>query len=161
MKFETKARYPVSSDIVLKMFCDPGFHTKKLTAMGLTKHKVLDQKADGAEFRIKIERKVPLDAPGMLKKFFAAETTVVSEERWNSAARTGKVKVEPSGVPVDLSCKATLADAGGECVITYAWDVVARVPLVGGALEKFVCADMEKRMGEETKAGVALARDYK
>jgi len=161
MKFETKARYPVSSDIVLKMFSDPSFHTKKLVAMGLTRHKVLEQKADGAEFRIKIERKVPLDAPGMLKKFFPADTTVVSEERWNKTAKTGKVRVEPAGVPVDMTCQATLADAGGECVVTYVWDVKARVPLVGGALEKFVCSDMEKRMGEESRAGAALAKDYR
>lgn len=160
MKFETKAKYPVSSDVIIKMFADPGFHTDKLKAMGIAKHRILEQKAEGGEFRIKIERKVPLDAPGMLKKFFAAETTVVSEERWNLAAKTGKVKVEPSGVPIEISCTAKMTDAGGQGTVNYTWEVRAKVPLIGGTLEKFVAGDMEKKLVDETKAAATLAGKY-
>lgn len=160
MKLETKAKYPVSSDVIIKMFTDPAFHTDKLKAMGMAKSRVLDTKSDASEFRIKIERKVPLDAPGLLKKFFPAETTVVHEERWNMAAKTGKVKVEPSGVPIEITCTATMTDAGGKGTVNYVWDIRAKVPLIGGALEKFVAGDMEKRLQEETKAAAALASKY-
>lgn len=160
MKFETKAKYPVPSAVIIKMFADPDFHTAKLKAMGIEKHRVLEQKSDGGEFKIKIERKVPLDAPGMLKKFFAAETTVVSEERWNLAAKTGKVRVEPAGVPIEISCTATMSDAGGQGTVNYTWDVRAKVPLVGGALEKFVAGDMEKKLVDETRAAASLAGKY-
>ena len=58
----------------------------------------------------------------------AAEATVVSEEKWNRASKSGSVKIEPSGVPVDIRCTAKFADDAQGCVITYAFDVSARVP---------------------------------
>jgi hypothetical protein len=122
---------------------------------------VLEHDAKGDDFRIKVERKVPLNAPGMIKKFVPAEATVVSEERWNGAKKTGAVKVEPQGVPVDINCKARFADDAQGCTITYAFEVNARVPLVGGALEKFIAADMETKFAEEAKAAITLLEPYK
>ena len=161
MKFDIKARYPAPSAVVLKMFMDKDFHTKKLGVMGIAKSRVLDHKAAGDDFRIKIERKVPLDAPGVVKKFVPAEATVVSEEKWNRAAKTGAVKVEPQGVPVDIKANVRFADDAQGCTITYAFDVTARVPLVGGALEKFVAGDMEKKFAEEARAAITLLDPYR
>jgi hypothetical protein len=158
MKHTTQAKYPAPSAVVLKMFTDRAFHEKKLDQLGL-KYRVLEHRA--APFMIRIERKVPMNAPGMVKKLFGAETTVVNEESWNPKDKTGKVKVLPQGVPIDVSCSATLKDAGDGCVISYAWDIHARVPLVGGALEKFVVADMERRADEENRLGAAMVKDYR
>lgn len=161
MKFDIKARYPASSAVVLKMFTDKDFHTRKLQALGLTKSRVLEHSAAGDDFRIKVERKVPLAAPGIVKKFIPAETTVVSEEKWNRASKTGQVKVEPVGVPVDIRCNARFADDAQGCTITYAFDVKANVPLVGGALEKFIASDMEAKFADEAKAAIGLLGPYR
>jgi len=88
MKFDIKARYPAPSTVVLKMFMDKEFHAKKLQVLGIQKSRVLEHSATGDDFRIKVERKVPLDAPGIVKKFIPAEATVTSEEKWNRAARS-------------------------------------------------------------------------
>lgn len=156
MKHEIKAKYPAKSDVVLKMFTDKEFHTRKLQAMGLKNYRVLECTGGANDFRIKIERKVPTEAPALVKKFIPAETTAVNEERWNSAKKTGVVQVQPQGVPVEMSCTASFKDEGAGCVITYVWDVKAKVPLVGGALEKFVCSDMDKRLADETRAAIGL-----
>ena len=161
MKFDIKARYPAPSAVVLKMFMDKEFHAKKLVALGITKSRVLEHDAKGEDFRIKVERKVPLDAPALVKKFIPAETTVVSEEKWNSAKKTGAVKVEPVGVPVEIKCTAKFADDAQGTTITYAFDVTAKVPFVGGALEKFIAADMESKFAEEAKAAISLLGPYK
>jgi len=60
MKFDIKARYPAPAATVLKMFMDKEFHAKKLVALGITKSRVLEHDAKGDDFRIKVERKVPL-----------------------------------------------------------------------------------------------------
>jgi hypothetical protein len=159
MKHTILAKYPVSAAAVLKMFSNKEFHTRKLDSMGY-KYRVLDSKAAGKEFSISIERKVPMDAPALIKKLIPAETTVVNEESWNAAAKTGRVKVMPKGVPVEVSCTATLKDEAGGCVINYSWDISARVPLVGGALEKFVAGDMDRRLADETAAAVKLAKEF-
>jgi hypothetical protein len=160
MKHQSKARYPAPAAIVLKMFADPKFHTGKLDKLGF-KYRVLDQKNAGGEFSIRIERKVPMDAPGIVKKFVPLETTVVNEEAWNLAAKTGRVKVQPQGIPVDCSCKVTIKDEGSGCVITYDWEINARVPLVGGTLEKFIVGDMDKRAGDETALGIKMVEAYR
>ena len=161
MKFDIKARYPAPSAVVLKMFMDKDFHQKKLGVLGIAKSRVLEHDAKGDDFRIKIERKVPLNAPGMVKKFVPAEATVVSEERWNGAKKTGTVKVEPAGVPVDINCTARFADDAQGCTITYAFEVSARVPLVGGTLEKFIASDMEAKFADEAKAAATLLGPYR
>lgn len=161
MKFDIKARYAAPSATVLKAFMDKEFHARKLAALGITKHRVLAHEAKGDEFRIRIERKVPLDAPGIVKKFVPAEATVTSEERWNGAAKTGVVTIEPAGIPVAIGCKARFADDAKGCVITYAFEVNARVPLVGGALEKFIASDMESKFAEEARAAASLLDPYR
>ena len=161
MRFEVKARYPASSAVVIKMFSDKDFHTKKLEALGLRKYQVLKHESTDTDFSIRIERKVPMAPPGIISRFVPAEASVTSEERWNRTQKTGRIKVEPAGIPVDITGTATLADAGQECVITYVWEAKARIPLVGGALEKFIASDMEKKMVDETKAAVSLLGPYR
>ena len=161
MKHQSYARYPASSDVVIRMFTDKDFHTKKLQAMGLPKFEILEHQFDGKEFRIKIDRRVPLQAPGIVKKVVPAETRVVNEERWTVASKTGRVKVEPQGIPVNISCTASMKDEGGGCVVTYNWEINATVPLIGGALEKFIIGDMEKKAAEETQIAITLLPDYR
>jgi len=161
MKLDIKAKYPAPTAVVLKMFMDKDFHLKKLGVLGITKSRVVEHSASGDDFRIKIERKVPLDAPGVVKKFIPAETTVVSEERWNRASKTGNVKIEPQGVPVDIKCAARFADDAKGCTITYAFEINAKVPFVGGVLEKFIAGDMESKFAEEAKAAATLLDPYR
>lgn len=161
MKFDIKARYPAPSATVLKMFMDKDFHQKKLGVLGITKSRVLEHEAKGDDFRIKVERKVPLNAPGMVKRVVPAEATVVSEEKWNRASKSGQVQVAPQGVPVDINCKVRFADDAQGCTITYAFEVNARVPLVGGALEKFIASDMETKFADEAKAAITLLDPYR
>lgn len=160
MKQLTQSRYPAPAEVVMRMFADPAFHTDKLKALGLKKYQVLEQSTQGEEFRIRIERKVPLDAPALIRKVVPAETTAISEERWDLKSRKGRVSIQP-GVPVDMSCEASMADVAGECVVSYQWEVRAKVPLIGGALEKFICSDLETKLVEETRAAIALLPRYR
>ncbi len=164
MKHQSQARYPASSDVVIRMFTDRKFHTRKLEAMGLEDQKnywVLDCAKDGPAFRIRIKRKVPMQAPAIVKKFIPAESTVVNEESWNAASKTGRVVVEPQGMPLEMSCTTQLRDQAGECLVSFDWTIHAKVPLLSGALEKFVVADMEKRAAEEAEIAIRLLKDYR
>jgi len=160
MKHEAKSRYPASSDVVLKMFTDAAFHTRKLDALGMAgKYEVLGQGQEGDEFFIKIERRVPIQLPGMKKG--AGESVVAHEERWNARSRTGSVVVETRGIPVSISCTASVRDEDGEAVVEYQWLIESSLPLVGGTLEKFVVADMNGRSEQETRAGVEQLVNYR
>ena len=160
MKHEITARYPASSSVVMKMFADKNFQTSKLDALGYTgKYQVLAYSADSKQFSIKIERKVPIALPGMGKN--APESTVINNESWNLASKTGSVAVELKGMPLDVSCTTSIVDEGKECVVTYTWNVKSKIPLVGGTIEKMVVADMQKKSDEETVAAIALLKNYR
>lgn len=156
MKHEVKARYPASPAVVIKMFADKDFHVRKLDALGLP-YKVLAHKGDARQFSIRVERKVPVQVPGIGKK---AEATVVNEEIWNLAGKTGVIKVEPGAMPLKCSCTAALKADGKDTVVTYTWEVKATVPLIGGQIEKMAIADMDARFDEETRAAIKLLKDY-
>lgn len=156
MKHQMKAVYPASAERVLKMFSDASFHTRKLEAMGLSKYRVLDSGDDGSSFRIRIERKIPIQLMGKS----TGDSTVAHEERWNRKTLSGVVTVETRGIPLAMSCTAQVRDQGKSCVIDYQWTVDSSLPLVGGKLEKMAVSDMDKRFEEERLAAVALLDAY-
>ncbi|AXQ28722.1 DUF2505 domain-containing protein [Solimonas sp. K1W22B-7] len=160
MKHASTSRYPAPAEVVMKMFADPAFHTRKLDALGMAgKYEVLEQGVQGDEFFIRIERKVPISLPGMKKG--AGESSVAHEERWNTKSRTGKVQVETRGIPVAISCTASVRDEGEGAVVQYDWLIESSLPLVGGTLEKFVVADMNGRAEQETQAGIDQLSNYR
>lgn len=161
MKHESLLRYPAPAAVVLRMFSDVEFHQRKLSQMGLAHYTVLEHALDATLFRIRIERQVPLDVPGVLKKVVPASTRVLNEETWDLDRRTGRIRVEPQGVPVSLECSTSMRDEGQGCVVIYAWEVKARVPLIGGALEKFVITDTDRYARRETEVAITLLDAYR
>ncbi len=159
MKHTISVRYPAPAAVVMRMFTDPEFHTRKLDGMGLKNYTVLDQQTRGDDFSIRIERKMPVQLPGLKKG--AGETTVTNEERWNRKTHRGGVSVQLQGMPLEMSCESAMTDEGDGCVINYDWNVRSKIPLIGGKIEKFVIADMERRFAEETAAAIALLDDYR
>lgn len=160
MKHTTQARYPASSDVVMKMFCDTAFHTRKMDMLGV-RYEVLEDGSDGDEYRIKAVRHVPIEASGIVKKIMPETTTVVNDESWRMSDKTGAVVIETKGVPMDMSCSAHMRDEGDECIVQYDWDVKARIPLGGGALEKFVINDMKKGEAREREIGISCLDQYR
>ena len=46
-------------------------------------------------------------------------------------------------------------------VLDHDWTIKAKIPLVGGALEKFVVSDLERRSAEETEIAIRMLKDYR
>jgi hypothetical protein len=143
------------------MFSDRNFHENKMKALDVISYKVLEHAADGGEFHIRVERRLPMQAPALLKKVLPAETTSVVDERWNLATRNGRVKADTVGVPIEMSCSASIADEKQACVVTYDWEIRARVPLVGGALEKFIASDLDRRLAQEARIAAGFLEPYR
>ncbi|WP_028080254.1 DUF2505 domain-containing protein [Solimonas soli] len=155
MKHQMQARFAAPPDVVVRMFGDKAFHVKKLDALGLP-YKVLAQEADANTFRIRVERKVPVQMPGGKK----AEATVVNEELWHLAERRGSVKVDAGMMPIDCACTAQIVADGKHTRVVYDWTIKSSVPLLGGQIEKMALADMETRFADETRVAASLLNDY-
>lgn len=157
-RHQTTAHYPAPAAAVLRMFADKAFHLRKLEKIGLKEFRVLEHAHDGNDFHMRVERKVPVNLPGMKK---GATSTVIHNESWNTKTRRGQVDVELSGMPLTMHCESRAEDAGDGCVVHYDWTVTSKVPLVGGKIEKFVIADMDKQAEPERLAGVDLLDQYR
>ncbi|MDB5974478.1 MAG: hypothetical protein JWR07_1238 [Nevskia sp.] len=162
MKLSIECRYPASAAVVLKMMTTREFHTGKLEILGLAPYTVLAHHFDGGDFSIKIRRKMAISAPvpAALRRFTPAEITVTHEDCWNVPNRSGAVDFEVKGLPVELSCRTALIDREEHSLLRYDWDIGAKVPLLGGALEKLLMADLERKLMAETQAGIGLLKDY-
>lgn len=162
LKHTNYARYPAPADVVIKMFTDKNFHTAKLEAMGMVKFEVVSHHFENGEFQIKIDRRVPLQAPGVVKKVVSAETRVVNEEFWSVASKTGRVEVEPVGMPIEMRCQTRIEDVGEQsCTVTFDWEIHSKMPLMGASLEKYVVQDIENRAADETRVAISLLDKYR
>ena len=148
MKQKLEGRYPASSDVVIKMMTDKKFFTDRLDLQGIKEYEIVGHKFDGKDFSISIKRKV-------------TAINVTSVETWNVAKKTGRITVELAGMPMEVSCATSLKDEGSGCVMTYDWDIVSKVPLVGGKIEKQFAGENEKAIPEQTQLGLRLLDKYR
>lgn len=161
MKQKIEQRYPAPSDVVIKMMTDKNFYTRRLELGGHKVYEIVSHHAEGDRFAIKFRRKIPVAAPGPVKKFVSAENTIVHEDAWNRATKKGTIAVDIQGMPIEIRAKTSLRDDGAECVLTYVFEITSRIPLVGGAIEKAVASENEKAIPEQTRLGVQLLNDYR
>ena len=158
-----EVRFPASSDVVIKAFTDKQFHLDKVDALGSTNVKLLDENADPDNFFVEISRQMPVEAdiPRALRSLVPSTVGVTHKDAWSASEKTGFIKIELSGLPIQISADVSLRDEGSECVYRYVWHLKAKVPLVGGKLEKLIAKDMDEKIPQETEASIPLLDAYR
>jgi hypothetical protein len=153
MKWRYSADYPRATAEVLRFFTDRGFQERKLAAIG--GGEVLDFQFDGQHYRMRSRRRVTLQAsaPGFIAKALGSGgMAVVYEDAWDVGSATGSVSFEFPGLPVQVGCSTRLTDRAGGCEMSFDWDIKAKVPVVGGQVEKLLVADLEIKLPAEVEA---------
>lgn len=161
MKWCFTADYPRPAAEVLRHFTDRGFQERRLAAIGSADAQVLEYQFDGRHFRMRTRRRVALDAsaPGFIAKALGSGMAVVYEESWDAELGTGSVSFEFPGVPVQIACRTQIVDAAGGSCMTYDWEIRAKVPMVGGQVEKLLVSDLEIKLPAEVAAGRRLMEE--
>lgn len=140
MKIKTSDHYEATADAVFGYLSDPSFLQARAEAVGARKVQVTVEK-QGETTKIVLQREIPSDAPGPLKKFVPDWSPSVQTELWKKqgdGTYLGKAKVEIEGVPVSARSRMKLADtpAGGSTLLIET-EFKSSVPLVGGKLADF------------------------
>lgn len=150
MKWEYRATLPRPAVEVLKHYGDRDFQQRKLDEMG-GDGRILELRTENGELLLQARRKVGLEveAPAFIQKALGAGMAVQLEERWTLATRAGSVRFEFPGVPVEIHCRTHLNDRPEGCVQSYDWEIRARVPMVGGQIERLLVADLEVKLRRE------------
>jgi hypothetical protein len=131
--------YSHGLDEVYRAFSDPDFYIAKFEGIGDRNVKVVDHGEDDEGFWIEIDREVPADAPGMLRKFMSEWNSMGQTENWtrdNEGCRN-ELELFTKGVPLEITGEMFLSGDEESCVNRVVMSLKSNVPLLGGALEKF------------------------
>jgi uncharacterized protein YndB with AHSA1/START domain len=154
MRLTAELRYDADPAAVFEMLTDPAFQERKLAATGALEHEgTVEARADGGAV-VRSRRTMPTDeVPDLVRNLVGQTLTVIPVEEWGPPAadggRGGTVTVDVSGAPVRLTGTLRLAPAGAGSVESVAGELKARVPIVGGRIER--AAEPAIRLAIETE----------
>jgi hypothetical protein len=150
MKYQDTIDYPVSSDALLNYFTVPEFFVHKYREQGATNIQVETHSHEGNDFAVTISRDVPV--PAFARGIVPDTITLVQTDRWDTAARTGRLEIRFKGLPVVLTAAMRLHDTAAGARETLDFDIRVAVPLLGRKLEELLASDLRLKFQRDTAA---------
>lgn len=146
--------YDIAADIDLfcASFWDEDFVLAKFRALGARAVTLSIARGAEGERIVTSAREVPMDAPPMLQAVIGEWSKVRQVERWSGKAGGPyrcEIEVRPEGLPASAAGEIIVEAAGDGCTLRCETDAVCTVPMVGKMAEKFMAADIEKRLDAE------------
>jgi len=144
-------KYNAPLETVYAALTDPKFLKERCLALGeLSADCRVRKLAHG--HAVTMKREVKRELPSFLAKLFHPVQTIVIEERWSDGEDGGKratYKLEVNGQPVEVAADISLKPSGKSCVYEIEHRCKARIPFIGGQIEKFVLGQTEAGCKDE------------
>jgi hypothetical protein len=163
MKIAKSLEYAAAPDTVFAVLSDPAFQEAKCVATHAIRHSA-GVTTQGERTVITTERELPSDGLPDFAKNLVGETLTVSETQdWGPASpdgsRQGTVTMKVSGAPLTLTGHLSLTPNGAGSVEKLDSELKAKVPLIGGRIEKAAAPPIEAAiMIEHATATTWLSR---
>ena len=114
--------------------------------------------------QVRTARTLPTDRlPDAMRKIVGGHVTVVQTAKWPAQPAghgwTGQVIVEVEGKPVRLDASATVTGDDASTQVVYDGDLHARVPFLGGAVERAVEPVVRSALEAEQRVGAQWLAD--
>jgi hypothetical protein len=138
------AVYPVSPDEAAALLRDPSWLEERHGAIGeLDIRVVVEPVGDG--FRVVLTRRKEMELPAVAKKVFGGSSQLRDDIIWR---RDGDgwiydQRVTIEGSPAEIAGRATVKREGSGCRHEVRLEVSVKMPVVGGAVERFVAEKVE------------------
>lgn len=162
MKMTQRIALNKNSDAVIKMYADRAYFERKYGMLTTKSFSVQSYDADDSSMTIVMKLEVPMSAPvpGFAKKFVGDTTKLTETDSWNLGSKTGTVKLDIVGAPVDAEATMRLEDTADGCVNVIDWTISCGVPLVGKKLEKLIASDIEAKVADDQRVSNEILADY-
>ncbi len=133
-----------STEEVFELFTDPDFLADRALALGELSAEVEIEDA-GNQVTITMRREVVRDLPKFLAKLFDPKQVLHVTETWQKVGDqyTGKSEFTVEGQPVNVKTSTTLKPTENGCEYTISYNAKAKIPLIGGKVEKFIVTNCE------------------
>lgn len=153
MKIATTMEYAATPDEVFAILADQAFQEAKCAATAAIKY-TASVKESGGGAVITTERILPADdLPDFAKNMVGETLKVVETQTWGTpsadGSRTGTVEMAVSGVPVALNGTLALAPGGPGSIEHLDAELKAKIPLIGGKIERAAAKPIQASIGIE------------
>jgi Protein of unknown function (DUF2505) len=152
-------RYTAAPSAVFEMLTNKTFQDRKLSQTGALSWEVQVRLEHGGA-SIVGRRELPTDQiPDTFKALVGQKISIVQTETWGPAepdgSRTGTLDIEMGGAPVRMTGTLTLSATDGGTLELVDGDLKARVPLIGGRIERAVEPAVRAAIEAEERIGRA------
>lgn len=161
MKLHETLHLPLPAHSAAGMYADPEYTEIRRRTLGASEA-TSDVDGDPAgAFTVRTELSLPTDkVPDIVKPFVGSSVTVKEEQAWSAPApdgsRTGTMGLEVVGTPAGLTADLRLTGTdqhSAEVVIDG--DLTAKIPLLGGKIEKAALPYVSKVLRAEERSAAA------
>jgi hypothetical protein len=162
MDLRTELRFDTDPVTVFAMFTDETYLARKAGATGAVRHEASVTRL-GDHVTVRLLRVMPPDVPDFLRRLVGETIDLDQTDVWEPASsdgsRTGSIRIDMGGAPVNLTGGMTLIGTAAGTSATVDAKVKASIPLVGARIEKAVhdavvhAARIEERIGRAWLAG--------
>jgi hypothetical protein len=138
------AFYPVSPDEVAALLRDPSWLEERHGAIGeLDIRVVVEPVGDGS--RVVLTRRKEMELPAVVKKVFGRSSQLRDDITWSrdSEGWAYDQRITIEGSPAEIVGRGAVKREGGGCRHEVRLEVSVKIPVVGGAVERFVADTVE------------------
>ena len=157
-------KYSADPEKVFALLTDAKWLEARCLELGELSATVKAKKAAGG-VTLSMKRRVRRELSGIVAKVISPESELVFEEKWSApddeGVRTGSLSIEAVGQPVRVTAEFELMPSGKGSVYRIFHKTKASVPLIGGAIEKFVQGQIEQGCADEFAYTVAWLKKNK
>lgn len=158
MKISKKWTLPATPDDVYELSVDPAYQEEICEEAGALSHQSTVVETDSGH-EVTVQRVMPSgDVPDLVKKVVGDKVDVTQVITWGArqadGSREGTLEVSFKGQPISLKGTASLTPDGDGTSVAVEGDLKAKIPLVGGKIEKLSAPEFIKAIGAEETVGM-------
>lgn len=164
MRYTHAVTYDAPPAAVYAMLVDEGFQVRRARAGNpeFARAVVTPGPGDGAE--VCVRRQMVVDLPGFVAKLTGGRVTLAERVVWpdgggTTGARTASLTATMDGQPGGVTGVLRIEPGTAGTTVTLDGEITARVPLVGGRVERYVAQMLDRLMRAEHELGKAWLAD--
>jgi hypothetical protein len=153
MKFRHELAYDAPPAAVFEMLADPAFRQAACAAQDVISADVqLERSGNGFSLVIDQQQRTD-DLPGFARAFAGDSTQAIQREKWEDTTG-GTLVIDTPGKPTEIKGTITLRAEGSGTREIVELEVKAKIPLIGGKIEKLLAEKVRDGMDLEHGVGV-------
>lgn len=151
MRIKENSDFDREPEALMALITDRDYFLRKYSNLGADRIEVEECVDDGDRFAITVRQRVPQNTPlpGFIRRLVGDRIAITQTDIWQRSQRRGRIDIVVASAPVAIAVDLQLAPRPGGSRLALAFDIDARVPLLGGRVEQFLAGDIVQRMRDD------------